>query len=325
MSHAVDFVIVPDFGSGSAALFEGRTLFFLASWIENAGSARHWPIHLACIGQPPPSVRRLAAEAGARISVHEPLMLGVTSNSNKLRGLEIESETGCLVLLDADVIVLGDLGETRKALGEGLAAAPASRARVPEELWPPIYAAVGGTVPAERMLSTRSALKAISEEQSMPPYFNSGVIGLPAGCGLRGIWEEHFVRICEAFEGRKSEEAIARHLFKSDQASLATAVQHLRTRGISFRLIPPAFHALKIHFDTGAVSFKEARLLHAIEFLRGMKSLVELEERLESYLSKWATGRAGEDGHAAPSPAAFFYKLLRQRVLPALRGSSPGA
>ena len=49
----IDVVTVPDFSGQAARTFEARTLLFLASWMANAGKARSWPLHLACIGQPP--------------------------------------------------------------------------------------------------------------------------------------------------------------------------------------------------------------------------------------------------------------------------------
>ena len=66
--RGADVVTVPDFQGANPALFEARTLLFLGSWLENAGSAREWPLHLACIGEPPESVRRLAERCNAIVS-----------------------------------------------------------------------------------------------------------------------------------------------------------------------------------------------------------------------------------------------------------------
>ena len=54
--QGIDVVTVPDFQWPASELFEVRTRLFLGSWLENAGAAREWPLHLACIGEPPPSV-----------------------------------------------------------------------------------------------------------------------------------------------------------------------------------------------------------------------------------------------------------------------------
>src|ERR1051325_3921722 len=88
-----DVVIVPDFSGKRARAFEARTLLFLASWIEFAGRARGFPLHVACIGEPPASVRWLVDRCGALISVHEPVGDGLRGSANKLRGLEVDART----------------------------------------------------------------------------------------------------------------------------------------------------------------------------------------------------------------------------------------
>ncbi len=79
---AFDVVTVPDFAGANAHIFEARALFFLASWMERAGAAKEFPVHLACIGEPPESVRWLAERAGASITVHEPVSILPGRNAN---------------------------------------------------------------------------------------------------------------------------------------------------------------------------------------------------------------------------------------------------
>ena len=150
-----DVVIVLDFAGKNACLFEIRTLFFLSFWIENAGQVRSFPLHIACIGEPPPSVRWLAAQCNALITIHQPIKAGSGQTMNKLRGLEITGLTDYMLLLDVDVLLLADpsgLVEIRDCI----AAAPAIRPRVPERHWHRIYSALELELPTERIASTIS-------------------------------------------------------------------------------------------------------------------------------------------------------------------------
>jgi len=60
----LDVVTVPEFSGQARHRFEAQSLFFLASWIECSGRAAGFPLHLACIGQPPASVTKLAERLG---------------------------------------------------------------------------------------------------------------------------------------------------------------------------------------------------------------------------------------------------------------------
>ena len=82
-----DVVTVPDFSGKNARLFELRALFFLAFWLEYAGSCRDYPLHLACIGPPPESVRRLAARCNAAITIHNPVQANHGQTINKAPAL----------------------------------------------------------------------------------------------------------------------------------------------------------------------------------------------------------------------------------------------
>lgn len=265
MASAFDVVIVPDFSCAEAATFEARTLLFLASWLVNAGQARAFPLHLACIGQPPPSVYRLADKAGASITVHQPVRAEGWGSANKLRGLEVAGKEDRVLLLDADVIVLSDFSDLAN-LGRCIAASPANTVQISEPHWERIYAALGIEPPSERIACVRDELAGAPSSGSMWPYYNSGVLFLPWACELRTIWEEHIRRIPELFNERdKVWGAIAR----SDQAGLATSIQSLRLRGVPFVRLPPAFHVNWLHMYWRKVPIKkEGKLFHAFGLFR---------------------------------------------------------
>jgi len=271
MSGAFDIITVPDFSGKQARAFEARALLFLASWIEHAGRAREFPLHIACIGEPPASVRRLADRCGALISVHEPVGDGLRGSANKLRGLEVEPETDRFLLLDTDTVFLSDPSELAD-FGRCVAAAPANVPRVPESYWRRIYPALGLELPSERIVCVAAEMackprlgiaypEQSAEMRSMFPYFNGGVVFAPWDCGFRELWEEHMRSIRTFFTER---DAVWKNIAASDQTGLATAIQYLRARGLPFRRLPAACNANWLHLYRRALTVEDMKIFHAM-------------------------------------------------------------
>lgn len=273
MPRAFDVVVVSDFSGPKVLTFEVQTSFFLASWLENAGQARDFPLHLVCIGEPPQSVRRLAARCNASVTIHQPLGLERRGVSNKLRGLEVRQQTDRVLLLDTDTLILSDISPLSD-LGYCIAAAPDNKPRVPEGYWKKIYEALGMEIPTERIATVRGELgfsrlgKTLyssqeSEILAMFPYYNGGVLFLPWDCGLREIWEDHIRRIAAIFS---EEDDAWTSVGESNQAGFATAVCHLRDRGIPFTRLPSRFNANYLHIYKRALSLGDMKIFHAFEF-----------------------------------------------------------
>lgn len=355
-SLALDVVLVPDFRPKRRLLFEVRTLFFLASWLERAGAwaQENFALHLACIGEPPASVRGLAARAGATLSLHPPLALNHGLTANKLRGLEIDARAERLLLLDADVLVLGDLRELVDRVPVGaLGASPAGSHRVPDAYWEAIYAALDLPEPVDRMLSSK-AESGLQAAGPMFPYYNSGVLLVPRGCDLRRRWEQDLMAINALFQspgvdGRKNGGLPGDHpaaraalppaitsITASDQAGLATAMQRLRLAGWPWHRLPEGFHVRPLHFEAGTMRLDETRLFHAIHFLRHLDDPAKAGEAVERYAEGWAVQirsgwrrRHGWTGflrgrREARRAAGFLRGLWRRYVRPALATDGPG-
>ena len=336
-----DVVVVPDFSSPARRIvFEVRTLFFLGSWLENAGLARSFPLHVVCIGEPPPSVRRMAVRCGATVHVREPLSINGGATLNKLRGLTVENVTGRTLLLDVDVFVLGDLGDLASIVPDGIAAAPAGLMWIQEAYWQEIYSGLGRPFPAERAptlyyeLGLVPAGDAVQRKRGwttdlrrMPPYHNTGVLLAPRSCGLRKRWEEDQQRISRLFGGGgparqavpgflgrlagwlgRRRRKFLRTVTTNDQLAFATAVESLRAEGVPFHRLPDAYHARQAHCQAGALSLDEMRIFHATNFLRHLDGPDRrgLEARIEDYIGLWqAAFRAGAHRRAQPEAAAF--------------------
>ena len=271
----VDVVTVPDFQGSNPALFEARTLLFLGSWLENAGSSRDWPLHLACIGEPPESVRRLAERCNAIVSVHPPTADGKAPTRNKLRGFAVKPRTKRLLLLDADVLFLGDPAPILD-LDECLAIAPAGSHRIRQEMWQTIYDALEMPLPEERMLCVRAELadrlpeRAWHGQRHLEPmihYYNSGVFLVPWAHApeLLAHWEGYLDRLAESFP---LADPAHRKIAVEDQVSLALALERIKEMQLPLRRLPDLLHATWMHLMAGAVTLEDARMYHAVHLFR---------------------------------------------------------
>lgn len=305
----LDVVTVPDFRPGAAALFEARTLFFLASWLQRPRA--QCSLGLACIGEPPASVRRLGARCGAEITRHEPLRLNQGLTANKLRGFDAPAHGSRLLLLDADTLIVGDLGGLLEAVpAAAMAASPAGNARVPDADWETIYDALGLPRPVERILSIRAEL-GLRARVPMYPYYNSGVLLLPRAVGLAEWWGRDVATIGGLGNPRAA-------LTASDQAGLATALHRWRLAGVPFVRLPEAYHVCPPHLAGGALPFGEVRVFHAVGFLRGLETREGVEAAMEAYI-----GRLGAEMRVAAEAekaAAYLRELWEQHVRPAMEG-----
>lgn len=258
-----------------ARVYEARTLLFLASWIENAGSARDFPLHVACIGEPPASVRWLAKRCDAELSVHRPLDAGCGRYSNKLRGLEVRRREDRVLLLDVDVLVLSDLSELAE-MGHCIAASPVLKPRLPKRYWRVIYPLLGMDPPRERVASVLGELLSERAEthrsprqnarlRSMFPYHSSGVLLSPWDCGLRPLWEDHIRRIAARFQETDDR---ARFLELGDEPGLTTSIELLKRRGVPYARLPDACHIRLVQVWGGVVRWPDAKLLHTAGIFR---------------------------------------------------------
>ncbi len=346
---AIDVVIVPDFAGSGARVFEARMLLFLGSWLEYAGASRSWPLHMACIGEPPQNVRALAEQCSASITIHENLNTGDNLFMNKYRGFEIEPKTELAFLIDCDTLVLGDLSPLLE-LGVCLAGTPTYQNRIPLPIWQELYAELGVKMPEERILCLRGELADRlppdrvkgDETHEMPPYYNGGVLLIPWKAGLREVWEPFTKKVNSFYRDRGGDWISVSHC---DQASLAVTLTKLRDEGIPFKRLPDRCHANRWFYWAGAVTDDDARLFHAIKLFRlGDRSKpLDIHEQLElfeRYLMKgvypnsaigkgkrFVDGLLGSDGPPAAASVRSFCRRLRALcetyVIPAMRGRVP--
>jgi len=266
-----DVITVPDFSAGGTAVFEARTLVFLASWAERAGASRSFPLHVACIGAPPASVRRLADRVGASVTVHEPLPLRPDHHvGNKLRGLEVAARTDRFLLLDVDIAILGDLGRLAE-FDDCISACPDDAPNVRLAEWRTIHEAVGLPLPEAIPPLVREldlpcfprkmmGYEAGNEQlDAMLPYYNGGVVFAPWSSNLRDLWAANIQRIAGLFDEGTG---FRKWIHHSDQAALAVSIAMLARDGLPFRRLPDAFNARWQHLYAGRPEPGEIAILH---------------------------------------------------------------
>jgi hypothetical protein len=301
----LDVATVVDFRGENAAIYEGQALLFLASWQHNAGSSRLFPLHLACIGEPPQSVRRLAGQVGAHL--HDVLPAGWRADhfvGNKVRGLEIPTVTDHVLLVDTDTVFLGDLADVAR-WRDCLAAGPDDHPKASLRQWRHIYQSLGEPLPELRgsCVIADYGLPTIPrawQRYQVPkgelgrtvPYFNSGVVLVPASWRLAPAWAQAYRDITATFG---DDADLRRSILHSDQAAFALVVERLRRQGRRIRTLPVIWHARWRHIYGGVPRIWQMKVLHLPTFLGTIRgrclTCEQLRAAVRDYLGPKMTRR----------------------------------
>lgn len=285
-----DVVIVPDFSGRSAITFEARTLYFLASWLEYADANGKFPLHVACIGEPPATVRALAARCGAQITQHEPAPPALGVYANKLRGFEIDGHTRRIALLDVDILLLSNLSRLASAVpADAISANPSHGPMILPRMFDELHARLGLPAPTERMphfhltldMSEEEASK-LTESSDLIPTYNTGVIVAPRDSELVPVWMEHLAVLGE-YRDRWNRELDAHHMAVTDEPAFATAIHALKLRGAPFVTLPDAFNCRWRHLYRRSPRMRDLVIFH-------MTSSFAYGTSLEEKLSPAALG-----------------------------------
>ncbi len=321
-----DVVIVPDFGGRAKLTFEARTLYFLASWIEFAAASRGFPLHVACIGEPPPSVRLLAERCGARISLHQPMgdQLGVFAN--KLRGFEAPLETDRIFLLDVDIFILSDLSPLAELVpADAIAATHSHSAIILPEMWEELYARLDMTPPARGMMDFHLTLEdgVPAPRGALYPSFSSGAVLAPKRSDLHKLWIEHLSVLAE-FRARWTEKLTPLNMLCGDEPALATAMHLLERRGQQIVVMPDRFHGKWRHLYRRSPKLNEFALFHmSSSFAQGEtlnekldpKSTFYQRKLLRRYGKRWLRHSAAHTSEAVRYLVPASLELIRLRQI----------
>jgi hypothetical protein len=285
-----DVVIVPDFSGRSSVTFEARTLYFLASWLEFSDASGKFPLHIACIGEPPRSVRTLAERCGAAITVHEPAPPELGVYANKLRGFEVSLQTRRIALLDVDILLLSDLSVLADAVPvDTISANPSHAPILLPEMFDDLYARLGVPPPTERMADfhltldmSESEVAELTRNSDLVPTYNTGVIVAPRDSDLARVWTEH-LKVLGEYRDRWNQQLRPYHMAVTDEPAFATALHALRLGGAPFVRLPDKFNCRWRHLYRRTPSMRELVIFH-------MTSSFAYGKNLEEKLSPAAWG-----------------------------------
>lgn len=156
-----------------------------------------------------------------------------TPYANKLRVLELAAELDAelIVGLDCDVVVVGDLRP--QLSGTEVAAKPADIDRLTDVQWRALFQELRVPMPSRSVIATTTG-------RPMYPYFNSGVVSVPATLAgrLLNSWATTLDELFELFS-RNPSVVPPEWRFHADQFALACA---LARDGFPVRPLPVSFN-----------------------------------------------------------------------------------
>jgi hypothetical protein len=278
-----------------------------------ASLRRHLPadaVLVALVPQPESDWGRLADHTlrfleslGVRIaSVENPIGPGYPIG-NKISCVDVDVPADRVVFLDSDIVVLDDLDPGRHFRGEFMAK-PADVSHTfggDASHWSRIYALCGCPEPSRRVMPTvRGDL--------MWPYFNAGVIAVPAGSGFGREWADCSRRI-------DADDSIPSRRPHLDQIALPVAVARAGLRftplpetlnyPAHLKPLPPRLPTV-CHYHWPRVIAGEPRLLEALATLLHTHAPLEALLRREAGWAELADACRQPRSSAPPAiaPAA---------------------
>ena len=251
-------------------------------------------------GEPSPETLELLASLGVRtLPVVNPIDDSYAIG-NKISCLDVPTDAERLVFLDSDILCLRHLSPARW-FATGFAAKPADGRSFPapgaEDDWKTVYRLFGLTEPDARMSATVSG-------EVMRPYYNAGVIAVPANSGFGRLWAD----CCRTIDAGADVRRKRPHL---DQIGLpvAAALSGLEVSLLGEEVNFPgnlrplgADLPVLYHYHRPDVLCVEPLVLnHVADLVRaqpGLRAILELEPTWHGVLGHALPGPAG-----GPSPA----------------------
>lgn len=275
-----DVVTVADLDGRAAHVHEARTLLLLGSWADSPNRGGRNALRVVVIGDPTDRILRLADEVGAEVVTRDALEIAGARYANKLRGLETVRAGRACLLVDCDVLFLGDVAPVA-GLGECLAAGMDDAVKFPQSVARELYRGTGTPLPAARFHTTYGAFdlppvprrklrypEQNDERRDVLPYVNAGVLWVPPGFDVRGTWERAMREVSALVPAGDPH---ARAVRGDDQAALPIALARLGTQGLAFRPLPEAFNARWEYLYAAEEPFEALVIFHATGLLEWLE------------------------------------------------------
>ncbi len=307
-----------------------RTLVMAANTLLLAAShkqqelARH-PLMITAVSPRRTVLLRRLEEFGATIiEAPEPHALFEYSGTyNKLLALRGQDAGESALLLDNDIVLLGDLSAVEHDLCEYTMAGYADRELADAKTREEIASALGLSMLDGQWMPWRDRYE--NQAAGKPPvnasklYFNSGVVSSPAAADLHNVWDRHSRLICKHFGAQHADQR-QRHAFGSDQLSFATAVTEINR----FKLLPEAYNYRAFNFMRGDLKAAEIRIVHQVGISRYMKMLenderMSLSRTVQAYYDRFMHDRVRGDNLDHKQERLAVIESTRDRVLEIVR------
>lgn len=171
-----------------------------------------------------PETRRLLKALRVRIDAVRNPIGGNYKIGYKLLSLDVPTKAQRIVFLDSDMICLRRF-DPDALFGEGFAAKPTDVVYRGASIryWRGIYATCGMRLPQQRVRASVAGTL-------MPPYFNAGLVAVPANTGFGALWARMAKRLDRAFWVRNKRPWL-------DQLALPVA---MRKSGLPWRVLTEA-------------------------------------------------------------------------------------
>lgn len=235
-----------------------QLLLLVASWHRRVRETA--PLEVFIIGRPPAALLEWFRSLGVRWQlVDADPNDDISKTSNTIRGAA-DAERERILLVDNDVVFLGDLSELA-AVDDGFClGAVAGSQRVSNDRWEVIerHFGIAALPTAEVPLREQMRVAAGTKESPAPlrnVYVNGGVLLLPAGVGFEQTWRKYVREIAEVFEHHPLNSRCVRG---SNMAGLAMAIAEHN----QFDWLDVKFNYRPDCFCLGLRSFEQLQIVH---------------------------------------------------------------
>ena len=226
--------------------------------------------------------------------------------ANKLRALDVDPGDGAvLAILDCDTVVVGDVAPY--VMGTGIAAKPADFDFLTAREWTRLFRYFGLSSPSR-------VLRATASGRRMHPYFNTGVILVPAKdrVGLRDSWADWFRRLQELLVVNPDFLPSGLH-WTAEQLAFALAL----LEDVPSRALPPATN-YPTHVKSRLGANASPVILHYHGCLDRAGFLHLPKDRIAAVgvaaFNRARTQATGEDPEDGPSAALYLARLRARRA-----------
>lgn len=253
-----------------------QLLLLVASWHKRVRKTA--PLEVFIIGEPIETLVNFLEKFGVEWKIVPPdFNDAISKTSNTIIGAR-DTEGAQILLVDNDVVFLGDLKELTEVTDNVCMGAVAGSHRVNAARWELIENHFHLSLPPTTRIPLREHYRSLLDSNHTVTslrnvYVNGGVLLLPAGVGFEHIWRKSVRDIGTLFENHPLKSG---SVYGSNMAGLAVAIA---IHG-NFDWLKHKFNYRPISFALGLESFEQLQIVHLTGFSDSHRSVTR---RLDSF------------------------------------------